>query len=150
MKERYQQFTTLIANINRCIKRIKIEEMSEFDLKSIHVSCLYYLQRDGLLTAKQLCEVCEEDKANVSRCVEYLEENGFIKARPKDGKRYKTPLELTEKGHVAAEIINSKVSKILDEAGAGVSDAERETLYRSLGIICDNLQKICDNYDAEE
>ncbi len=150
MRERYQLFTTLIANVNRNIKRIKIEEMSEFGLKSIHVSCLYYLHRDGGLTAKQLCEVCEEDKANVSRCVEYLEENGFIKARPKDGKRYKASLELTEKGQSTAEVINSKVSKILDEVSAGVSDTEREILYRSLGIICDNLQRICENYDAKE
>lgn len=150
MRERYHLFTTLIANINRNIKRIKIEEMSEFDLKSIHVSCLYYLHTEGSLTAKQLCEVCEEDKANVSRCAEYLEENGYIKERPKNTKRYKAPLELTERGHKAAEIINSKVSKIIEEASGGVSDAEREVLYKSLGIICDNLQGICDKYDAEE
>ncbi len=149
MRERYQLFTTIIANINRSIKRIKTEEMAEFDLKSVHLSCLYYLHK-GSLTAKELCRVCEEDKANVSRCVEYLEENGYIKKRPKDAKRYKAPLELTERGHSAAEIINSRIGMILDEASVGISDADREILYRSLGIISENLQKICDNYDAEE
>ena len=150
MRERYHLFTTLIANINRSIKRIKIEEMSEYDLKSIHVSCLYYLHTEGGLTAKQLCEMCEEDKANVSRCVEYLEERGYIQARPSGCKRYKSPLELTEKGHKTAEVINSKVSKILEETSVGVSTEEREIFYRCLETICDNLQRICDNYDAEE
>ena len=149
MRERYQLFTTIIANINRSIKRIKTEEMAEFDLKSVHLSCLYYLHKESM-TAKELCRVCEEDKANVSRCVEYLEDNGYIKARPKDAKRYKAPLELTEQGHSAAEIINRRVGMILDEASVGISDSDREILYRSLGIISENLQKICDNYDAEE
>ena len=149
MRERYQLFTTIIANINRSIKRIKTEEMAEFDLKSVHLSCLYYLHKESM-TAKELCRVCEEDKANVSRCVEYLEDNGYIKARPKDSKRYKAPLELTEQGHRAAEIINRRVGMILDEASVGISDSDREILYRSLGIISENLQRICDNYDAEE
>lgn len=147
MSQRYQLFTTLIANINRSIKRIKTEEMAEFDLKSVHVSCLYYLHKESL-TVKELCNVCEEDKANVSRCVEYLEENGYIKRRPKDAKRYKAPLELTEKGHQTAEVINVKVDRILDEASSGLSDGDRDILYRSLGIISENLQKICDSYDS--
>ncbi len=150
MQERYHLFTTFITNINRNIKRIKIEEMSEFDLKSIHVSCLYYLHRDGGMTAKQLCEVCDEDKANISRCVEYLEENGFINPRPKNAKRYKAPLELTEKGYQTAEIICFKVSKILEETSVGVSNEERDMFYKTLAIISENLQKICDNYDSEE
>ncbi len=149
MRERYQLFTTIIANINRSIKRIKTEEMAEFDLKSVHLSCLYYLHKQSM-TAKELCRVCEEDKANVSRCVEYLEENGYINPRPTGSKRYKAPLELTEQGHKAAEIINVRVGMILDAASVGISNADREILYRSLGIISENLQKICDNYDAEE
>lgn len=150
MQERYRLFTTLITNINRSIKRIKTEEMAEFELKSVHLSCLYYLHKEGSLTAKELCRVCEEDKANISRCVELLEENGYIKPRPKDTKRYKTPLELTEKGHSAAEVIDAKVDRILEEASSGLSDSDRDILYRSLGLISENLQKICDNYDAEE
>ena len=53
MEERFQTFTVLIANVNRYIRRIKTEEMAEFQLKSHHVSCLYYLYRDKELTAKE-------------------------------------------------------------------------------------------------
>ena len=43
MEERFGTFTILISKISRSIKRIKSEEMAEFQLKGPHVSCLYYL-----------------------------------------------------------------------------------------------------------
>lgn len=45
MEGRFETFTVLISSINRCIKKIKAEEMAECDLKSIHVSCLYLWKR---------------------------------------------------------------------------------------------------------
>jgi DNA-binding MarR family transcriptional regulator len=69
MGERFQLFTVLISTLNRSIRRIKTEEMADFGLKSGHVSCLYYLLREGKLTAKELCDICEEAKANISRAI---------------------------------------------------------------------------------
>ena len=65
MEERFETFTVLIGRINRNIRRIKNQEMASFQLKSIHISCLYYLYSSGSLTAAELCERCEEDKAAV-------------------------------------------------------------------------------------
>ena len=87
MQQRFETFTVLIAKISRSIRRIKAEEMSEFHLKGPHVSCLYYLTQLGPLTAGQLCDRCEEDKAAVSRSLEYLEQNGYV-TRP--DKRYRS------------------------------------------------------------
>ena len=150
MEERFKVFTTLIANINRSIRRIKSEEMSEFNLKGIHVTCVYYLYKEDGLTVKQLCDVCEEDKANISRAAEHLEECGYIEKRPKDAKRYKSPLVLTESGVEIGNIIAGKIDGILSKASAGLSDGDREALYKSLGAVCENLQRICDNYGVEE
>ena len=72
-REPFKTFTSLIAKINRNIRRLKTEVMAEYDLKCPHVSVLYYLYTDGPLTAKQLCDVCEEDKGAISRTVESLE-----------------------------------------------------------------------------
>ena len=48
MEERFETFTVLITRISRSIKRIKADEMADFELKGPHVSCLYYLsQRDA-------------------------------------------------------------------------------------------------------
>ena len=49
MEERFETFTVLITRISRSIKRIKADEMADFELKGPHVSCLYYLsQQDGM------------------------------------------------------------------------------------------------------
>ena len=98
MEERFETFTVLITRISRSIKRIKADEMADFELKGPHVSCLYYLsQRDGM-TAAELCERCDEDKAAISRSLDDLEKNGYITCASGAGKRYKSPLRLTERG----------------------------------------------------
>ena len=71
MEARFETFTVLINRISRSIRKIKNQEMAEYGLRSAHISCLYYLQQGEGLTATDLCERCEEDKATVSRALEY-------------------------------------------------------------------------------
>ena len=97
MEERFEAFTVLISRISRSIRRIKSEEMAEFQLKGPHVSCLYYLSLADGLTAAALCERCDEDKAAVSRSLDYLEKGGYITCESGAGRRYRTPLHLTER-----------------------------------------------------
>lgn len=150
MEERFQTFTVLIANVNRYIRRIKTEEMAEFQLKSHHVSCLYYLYREKELTAKELCSICEEDKAIISRATAYLEERGYLTCKAKNKKRYQSPFTLTEVGKELGRLVSEKVDRVLQQASEGLSDAHREIFYQSLAKISTNLQKICDDYDAAD
>jgi DNA-binding MarR family transcriptional regulator len=150
MKERFRDFTVLIALASRCVRKIKTEEMAEFNLKSPHVSCLYYLYKADSLTSKELCDICEEDKANISRSIEFLEKNGYIVSRSKTEKRYKSPLVLTEKGRETGAYIVRKIDAVLESVGEGVPEDQREIMYRNLSVICDNLQKICDAYDTSK
>ena len=78
MTERFETFTVLMNRINRNIRKIKNREMAEYKLRSPHISCLYYLYTSGNLTATDLCEKCEEDKATISRSLDYLEKNGYL------------------------------------------------------------------------
>ncbi len=146
MQDRFKTFTLLMANINRSIRRIKTEEMAEFDLKSQHVACLYYLYRSGSLTARELCHMCEEDKANISRALDYLEENGYI-VTERASHRYKRALSLTQKGEAVARRLSDRVNAVLQEAGIGVPEEERTVMYRCLDMINANLQRICDQYE---
>lgn len=147
MQERFELFTLSVTKINRSIRKIKTEEMAEFDLKSPHVSCLYYLYKNACLTSKELCDTCGEDKAAVSRSLEFLEEKGFVVCGTSAKKRYKSPLTLTKKGKELGGRLAKKIDAVLEKAGAGLSEEDREIFYRCLGIICENLQQICDNYD---
>ncbi|MBQ9162968.1 MAG: MarR family transcriptional regulator [Clostridia bacterium] len=143
MKERFEIFTALIAKINRSIRKIKNQEMREYNLRSPHVSCLYYLYCTSGLTATDLCERCEEDKASISRTLDFLEENGYITCESKSAKRYRSPLALTEKGMEIGRQIAEKINRVLDEVSVGLTDEERTEFYRCLTIICNNLERVC-------
>ena len=150
MEERFKTFTVLISGINRCIRRIKTEEMAEFNLKSPHVSCLYYLYKANSLTAKELCDICEEDKANISRSIKYLEENDYLTCKSQTPKRYQSPLVLTDKGREVGGIVAKKIDAILEAASDGLSEDERIILYRSLALIHENLRNLCANYNSDD
>ena len=150
MQQRFRNFTLLNAQISRCLRRIKTEEMADIKLKSGHVSCMYYLYAVGPLTAKELCDMCEEDKANVSRSMEYLEQNGYLAPLPDEKRLYKRRYTLTEKGTEAAKRLDEKIERVLAIAGEGVTEENRAIMYASLAKVSANLQRICDEYDAKE
>ena len=140
MTERFQTFTVLIAKINRNIKKIENQEMAEYGLRSIHVTCLYYLYSAESLTATELCELCEEDKATVSRGLDFLEENGYIVCETQLGKRYRSALRLTEKGMGIGKRILDKINLVLNEICIDLTEEQRLEFYRSLATICNSLE----------
>ena len=87
MQERFETFTVLINRISRNIRKLKIQKMAAYNLRSAHISCLYYLYRHNGATATELCERCEEDKATISRALDYLETSGYITCETKNAKR---------------------------------------------------------------
>ena len=149
MYERFETFTLLVTRLSRSIRRLKTEEMKKWGLKTHHVSCLYYLYRDSSLTATELCELCGEDKAAVSRAIETLEEEGYILCPSKNAKRYRSPLVLTEKGKEAGKNIIDKVEEVLRVTSADVPEEERDIMYRTLEKICISLEELCEKEDDE-
>lgn len=147
MKERFETFTVLINRISRNIRKIKNYEMSEYNLRSSHISCLYYLYGANGLTATDLCERCEEDKATISRSLDYLEKNGYLICEAKSIKRYKSPLVLTDKGSEVAKKITDKINYVLDEISVGLTEEERIQFYRSLSVISESLDAVAKGKD---
>ena len=143
MDARFETFTLLIAKASRCIHKIKTKEMAAYNLKSSHVSCLYYLYKADSLTAKELGDLCGEDKANLSRAVKRLETDEYIYCPTNAPKRYQSPLLLTEKGKSVGKDIAEKIDKILISASEGLTEENRTVFYQSLFLICENLEKIC-------
>ena len=140
MENRFETFTVLVSRISRNIRKLKNQEMSEYNLRSAHVSCLYYLYDSRGLTATDLCERCDEDKATISRALEYLEAHGYLE--PEAERRYRSPLVLTQKGEETGRIIADKINGILEQISGGLTEAERLDFYRSLAIISDSLDAI--------
>ena len=150
MEERFEIFTVLMAKIRRNVQRVKTEEMAEYNLKSPQVSCLYNLYKHDSLTATELCELCGEDKAAISRSVVQLEKEGYVRYDDAAKKHYKSNIFLTESGKkVACEVVK-KIDGYIDLVGSGLSERERLIFYKSLYTISNNLEKICQAYDSKK
>jgi DNA-binding MarR family transcriptional regulator len=84
--------------------------------------------------------MCEEDKATISRSLDFLESNGYLTCDAKHAKRYRSPLVLTEKGMEAGKRITDKVNRVLEKTSIGLTEEERTAFYRYLSIISRNLE----------
>ena len=98
------------------------------------------------MTAKEITDVCEEDKAAISRSLDSLEKDGYISCESKTEKRYKSLISLTEKGRVIGAKVAEKIDRIVDMAGVGLTAENRKIFYESLSIITENLKKLYDRY----
>lgn len=142
LQERFETFTVLINRISRNIKKIKNSALAEYNLRSAHISCVYYLYLDKGITATALCEKCEEDKATVSRALEYLEKNGYITRKEPAAKRYNSPLMPTEKGAEIGAKIAEKIKNVLEKTSEEMPEEKRKEFYGSLAIISQKLDLI--------
>lgn len=147
MEQRYETFTALILNISRCVQKIKNVEMAALGLKGRQVQCLFalYNSADGA-SVTALCELCGEDKGMMSRTLKDLTMQGLVYIDEQKDRKYRNPVKLTEKGAEAANLVSAKISEMLNLGSMGVTEADREQMYRSLTQISDNLTKICNNY----
>lgn len=139
MIHRFDAFVTGITTCYKYIQRIKAMEMTELGLKGTHVMCLFYLNLNPEgLTAAQLCALCDEDKAAISRTVAELTSRGYIVTS--DPQKYRARLCLTDAGAGIAVRMNDLIEQWVCTGGDGLSESERETFYRSLGVIANNLR----------
>ena len=139
MIQRFDAFVSGITSCYKYIQRIKSMEMTEFGLKGTHVMCMYYLrQNPGGLTASQLCGLCAEDKAAISRTVSELKSRGYITTLSE--KAYRAMLTLTAAGQEIARKFDQLIESWVTIGGDGLSDEERTDFYRSLSAIAENLR----------
>ena len=139
MIKRFESFVTGITVCYKYIQRIKSAEMTEFGLKGTHVMCLFFLHHNPEgLTAAQLCQLCAEDKAAVSRTVSELQKEEYIASGEK---KYRALLRLTEKGEETAKRVDSLIEQWVGFGGAGLSDEDRAAFYRALELISNNLKR---------
>lgn len=144
MISRFEQFCTAIASIHRSIQKIERVEMAKYGLKGPHCQCMLAMERhpEGI-TAARLCEICEKDKAAISRTVAELEQCGMVSRADPEGKRYRAALKLTEKGLEVARNVNRLVYLAVSKASEGYDGETQQVFVRVLNLVAGNLQNIC-------
>lgn len=146
MVSRYELFSTCISCMYHDIQRIERAEMARYGLKGPHAQCLLAMSRypEGI-TSVRLCQICEKDKAAISRIVAELEQMGMVRRTEHNGTRYRASLTLTEQGQTAAKAVEEKARLAVERAGAGLDNKSREVFYSVLALIAGNLHAICKN-----
>lgn len=133
---------TGIAVCHKYIQRIKAMEMEEYDLKGTHVMCLYELNHREGLTAAELCRLCAEDKAAISRALTTLKDRELIQS---EGPAYRAVWRLTAAGDEIAARLDQTIEQWMTLGGSGLSDIDRDAFYKTLEKISQNLRQQLDS-----
>jgi DNA-binding MarR family transcriptional regulator len=92
------------------------------------------------MTASQLAETTQRDKADVYRAIAAFQKKGIVE--PYGTNRYRVPIRLTDKGRILVKQIQKKANDALKSAGQGLSEEMRQNMYTSLDTIADNLKEM--------
>ena len=143
MLHRFEEFSFAITEIYHSIQRIERDEMEKYGLKGPHAQYLVAMSRcpDGV-TAARLSELCDRDKAAVSRALNELEKQGLVIRDLANATAYRALIKLTDAGSAAATFVCDKITQAVEIAGKGLTDQERLTFYHVLHRIAANLQSI--------
>ena len=143
MVGRFEVFTLGLSEIMSSWNKIAAEEMKAFGLKGTYVIYLIALYKhpEGL-TAANLSEKCNRDKAEVSRAIASFENKGLVQRENTTVNGYRAKITLTEQGREATRTLRERVKLAVEKGGDGLSEAERESFYNALEKIAVNLKKI--------
>ena len=144
MLDRFEHFSYSISNIYRHIIKIEREEMERYGLRGSYVQYLLAMKRfpEGI-TSTKLSEICDKDKAAISRIVAEMEGKGLVKRENDRNNAYRARLLLTEEGNNAANFVCERAEKAVSEAGRGLDENDRKIFYGALAIFEANLRRIC-------
>lgn len=143
MVDRFERFTYAIVEINRYWHKIAADEMSKYGLKGpfAHYLITLYRYPDGV-TSVQLGELCDKNKADVSRALAILEEKGLAVRETQNNSYYRAKIKLTAKGRAAAEQVQQIAERAVGIGGKGLTDEHRQIFYEALERIAANLRQV--------
>lgn len=143
MLDRFDRFTSAISSIHRFVQKIERHEMEKYGLKGAAAQYLLAMARypQGI-TAAALCDVCDRDKAAVSRILADMEEKGLILRTGPGDTQYRALLTLTDKGREAARFVDQKAATAVALAGRDLDDTERKIFYNALEKIANSLKTL--------
>lgn len=143
MIDRFERFTFALSEISRHWHKLTADEMAKYGLKGTHSIYLLTLSRypEGL-TAPELCQHCDRDKADVSRMMSIMEKKGLVSKQYIGNSKYRGIFQLTSAGLEAADHVRQKANQAVAFAGKDLSDDSREAFYTAMETIVNNLRQL--------
>lgn len=141
MLTRFEQFSSVISGISRHIQKLERDEMVKYGFKGAFAQYLVVLQRfpEGV-SPSRLCELCDKDKAAVSRVLAEMSDKGLVTRGDAGERVYKAPIKLTEAGRRAAEFVSRRAQTAVEAVGSSLTDDDRRVFYTVLDTIFSNLE----------
>lgn len=142
MITRFERFLVSLSGITRSWHKIAASELKKFGLKGTHAIYFVTLLRypEGI-TSASLSEICDRNKADVSRSVSELEKKGLI-CREGGENKYRVLIRLTDEGRDIAEEIKRSANIAVEIAGMGLPEERRQIFYDTMELISSNLQNL--------
>ena len=142
--ERFREFSGLVSRAEKALQRVKTENVKDYGLRGVHVSCLLALhERPEGLTATELASVCGVDRAQISRVTADLASRGLVcETAPGMKRRYRGSLTLTAAGRAQALEMREIVAEKLNAVSGGLDPDKLSVFYEVFHRIDDKLDGI--------
>jgi DNA-binding MarR family transcriptional regulator len=136
----FELFSNAVSNLIKSMQFLKSRKMAQYGLKGTTCLCLCQIyESEWGLTAGELSERGEIDKAQVSRCMAELTQKGFVYRENAEGRCYKQRYCLTPAGRRAAEDIVTAIARVQEAVRKDITDEEIEIFYGVLDTLCKNF-----------
>ena len=136
----FERFAQMLSNASKSILRLKSKCMSKYGLSSTHTLCLraLYESEDGL-TKSEISDICDVDKAQITRIMSELVENKYVVADTSK-RTYNRKFFLTELGVNITEEINQTVETVVRYVNEDIPREDIEHFYSIFEVINKKLK----------
>ncbi len=137
---------TIFYQIEKAIKQYRVMAQGNLNQLGYKVTInqiLIMIQIDQRpdISQVELSELLFKDVASITRMIELLVKEGFIKREEHPGDRRKKHLKITDTGHKMLDLAVPVIKRNRDRAQENISDEEKRTLFELLGKIILNTSK---------
>ena len=144
--DRFNRFYSLICTSTKSLQKLKTKHMMHYGLTSAHTMCIRHLySSEQGLTRMELAEMCDIDKAQISRTVNELCAKGYLTETGNESNNYKKRLKLTPMGKDTADEINRAVHEIHSFVSDDLTEDQLTTFYSTFELICSRLKQAEEN-----
>lgn len=116
-------------------------EQLELPIAPMHVRVIKIISKQSPCTAMDVVNFLNRDKAQVTRLIKTLIEEGFIEKRPNPEDKRSQCLLTTEKGNEVLSKIKAVDAEIFQKMTLNVSEEELEAFQFVAGKLAESLSK---------
>lgn len=116
-------------------------EQLELPIAPMHVRVIKIISKQSPCTAMDVVNFLNRDKAQVTRLIKTLIEEGFIEKRPNPEDKRSQCLLTSEKGNEVLAKIKAVDAEIFQKMTLNVSEEELEAFQLVAGKLAENLSK---------